>query len=98
MREHKDMGNGFTHFDSDDCGCFGNVTIRPPTSKNPSPSEGLKIAAQDTVSYLYNIDGEFSVEQRDAINRLRQLINEEFVRNGRQVSNQLIYNTIKEIL
>lgn len=55
-------------------------------------------AIQRTVDYLYNIDADITPEQHQAIWTLRQLINEVFVKEGRQVSNQFIYDNVKGIL
>lgn len=60
--------------------------------------EDLDSAIQKTANYLYKIEGEVTPEQYQAISMLRQLINEEFVRNQKQVSSQLIYDILKEIL
>ena len=60
--------------------------------------EDLDSAIQKTANYLYKIEGEVTPEQYQAISKLRQLINEEFVRNQKQVSNQLIYDMLKEVL
>ena len=45
-----------------------------------------------------NIDADITPEQHQAIWTLRQLINEVFVKEGRQVSNQFIYDNVKGIL
>lgn len=60
--------------------------------------EELEKALRKTAKYLYDIDGDVTPEQYQAISRLRQLINEEFVRNQKQVSSQLIYDILKEVL
>jgi len=54
-------------------------------------------AFQKTIDYLYKIDGDITQEQYQAISTLRQLINEEF-KPKIQVSNQFIYNILKDIL
>lgn len=59
---------------------------------------GSKNAAQKAMDYLYRIDGGVTPEQAIVIGRLRQLINEEFVLKNEQVSSQLIYDILKEIL
>lgn len=60
-------------------------------------AEDLDSAIQKTANYLYKIEGEVIFEQYQAISKLRQLINEEFVGKDKQVSNQLIYDILKEI-
>lgn len=58
----------------------------------------IEQAMQRTVNYLYKIDGDVTPEQAVAIGQLRQMINEEFVRNKKSVSSQLIYDMLKEVL
>lgn len=48
--------------------------------------------------YLYTIDNKVTLEQYEAISTLRQLINEGFVKEGKQISNQFIYDKIKRVL
>ena len=62
------------------------------------PEDNFREKIRDSIDYLYKIDGDVTKEQYLVIDRLRQLINEEFVKEGRQVSNQFIYDQIKEIL
>lgn len=58
----------------------------------------LDEAVQNTVDYLYTIKGDCSDELYQAIATLRQLINEEFVPNGKSVSSQFIYDIIAPTL
>ncbi len=58
----------------------------------------LEEAARTATEYLYSLDGDVTPEQYDAISALRQLTNEEFVRTGKQISNQTIYEMLKGIL
>ena len=55
-------------------------------------------AIQKTIDYLYKIEGDVTPEQYQVIDRLRQLINEEFVGKDRQISSQIIYDILKEVL
>ncbi len=57
---------------------------------DPSPVEA-------TVHYLYNIDGDVTPKQYEAISRLRQLINEVYGPK-KMVGNQFIYDQLKEVL
>lgn len=47
---------------------------------------------------LYKIDDDCTLEQHEAIGQLRQLINEVFVAQKRQISSQVIYDMLKEVL
>lgn len=69
----------------------------PDTSPIADTSE-LDKAAKKAVDYLYNIDGEVSPELYRAIDRLRQLVNEEFVGKNKSVSSQLIYDIISPVV
>lgn len=68
------------------------ITITTPATKP------LDEAVQNTVDYLYTIKGDCSDELYQAIATLRQLINEEFVPNGKSVSSQFIYDIIAPTL
>lgn len=61
------------------------------------PTDPYQTAAHKAANYLYNIDGELTQEQYKAISTLRQLINEVF-KPQEQISNQFIYDHLKEIL
>lgn len=54
--EHKDMGNGFTHSDSLDCGC--NPTLK--TVDLPSATDKLRAFAQEVLNDFHR--GEIDVE------------------------------------
>ena len=56
--------------------------------------EDVEAAARETVDYLYKIEGECPPELYKAIDRLRQLINEEFVGKDKTVSSQLIFDIV----
>ena len=58
----------------------------------------LTKSLQETVDYLYDIKEDVTKQQYEAISRLRQLINEGFVKENKQVSNQFIYDQLEEIL
>ena len=58
----------------------------------------LEDAINETANYLYNIDGKVIPKQAIAIANLRQIINEEYVSKGKQVSSQLIYDLLKGVL
>ena len=60
--------------------------------------DNIDIAVQKTVDYLYTIKGECSPELYTAINRLRQLINEEFVGKNKLVSSQLIFDILEQAI
>ena len=62
-------------------------------NKNSIESELRK-----TADYLYKIEGDCSPELYQAIDRLRQLTNEEFVGKNKQVSSQLIYDILIEAI
>lgn len=56
--------------------------------------DNINVAAQKTVDYLYKIEGDCSPELYQVIDRLRQLINEEFVGKNKSVSSQVIYDIL----
>ena len=58
----------------------------------------IESAIKKTADYLYKIVGDCSPELYQAIDRLRQLTNEEFVGKNKQVSSQLIYDTLIEAI
>jgi len=61
---------------------------------NNETSKDLEAAVKETADYLYNIKGDVTAEQYLAIDRLRQLINEEFIGKDKTVSSQFIYDII----
>ena len=69
----------------------------PVTSSKKTGWDAVE-AAQETADYLYAIKGKVTPKQATAIGFLRQLINEEFVPHKRQVSSQMIYDILKEVL
>lgn len=72
----------------------GYVTIK---GRQPS-ADDVAAAAQKTADYLYKIEGKLTPAQAEAIGTLRQMINEEFVGKGKQVSSQFIYDMLKGVL
>lgn len=67
-------------------------------SLDDSIIDDLEKAAQTTADYLYKIEGVLTPQQALAIGNLRQLINEEFVATGKQISSQFIYDILRDIL
>ena len=47
---------------------------------------------------LFPIDGKVTDKQSRVINILRQIINEDFVAKDRQITNQNLYDLLKEVL
>ena len=68
------------------------------TDNTQELNEIIQDAIQQTADYLYHIDGDITPEQYEVISHLRQLINEVFIKEGKQVSNQFIYDNLKEVL
>lgn len=60
--------------------------------------EELEKASRKTAKYLYDIDGDVTPEQYEAISNLRQLINEAYIKENKQITNQFIYDKIKRVL
>lgn len=67
-------------------------------TSEPFDKDAYLLAAEKVASYLYQIDGNVTEAQTIAIGQLRQMVNEEFVAKGKQVSSQLIYDMLKEVL
>jgi hypothetical protein len=52
----------------------------------------------ENYSKLFPIDGKVTDKQYQVINILRQIINEDFVAKERQITNQNLYDLLKEVL
>lgn len=53
-------------------------------------------AAKKTVEYLYSLSDDCPPELAKAIDRLRQIINEEFIHSNKTISSQIIWDLLKE--
>lgn len=60
--------------------------------------EKINEIVDEVTRYLYAIDSEVTPEQYEVISDLRQLINEVYVKEDKQVSNQFLYDKLKGIL
>ena len=60
--------------------------------------EKINEIVDEATRYLYAIDSEVTPEQYEVISDLRQLINEVYVKEDKQVSNQFLYDKLKGIL
>ena len=65
---------------------------------NSKQESKIQNTAKDTIKYLYNITGDVTPKQYEVISTLRQLINECYVQENKQVGNQFIYDQLKDIL
>lgn len=70
--------------------------MNPPNHQ--AARDDIAEAAKKTADYLYTIKGDCPKDLYQAIGRLRQLINEEFVGKDKSVSSQLIYDIINPTL
>jgi hypothetical protein len=64
-------------------------------------SAGVKmidIDLQEVIDELYSLNGTVTDEQYATITNLRQLINEEFVAKGKQITTQTVYNMVKDLI
>ena len=52
----------------------------------------------ENYSKLFPISGKVTDKQSQVINILRQIINEDFVAKDRQITNQNLYDLLKEVL
>ena len=52
----------------------------------------------ENYSKLFPISGKVTDKQSQVINILRQIINEDFVAKERQITNQNLYDLLKELL
>lgn len=59
--------------------------------------DALKKVMNHSIDYLYKIDGEVTDQQYQIISTIRQLINECYYPT-KQVSNQFLYDHLKELL
>lgn len=64
---------------------------------NSKQESKIQNTAKDTIKYLYNITGDVTPKQYEVISTLRQLINECYVQENKQVGNQFIYDQLKDI-
>lgn len=66
--------------------------------KSPTSSNSVEEQIRRTADYLYKIDGPITPELYQAIDSLRQLINECYVHEGKSVSSQFIYDRISPVI
>ena len=64
---------------------------------NKMSDKELKKAVQDTADYLFKIDADVPPKVYQQISMLRQLVNEVY-KPETQISNQAIYDSLKEVL
>ncbi len=58
----------------------------------------IDIDLQEVIDELYSLNGTVTDEQYATITNLRQLINEEFVAKGKQITTQTVYNMVKDLI